>query len=280
MPTLTQTDRILYAARLAAFLDHHDKAVELLDRAIAADPDDPRLLRYRGHRNITLRNFEQARADFTKAAELIEGQTDEHEFYQRDVEPDLYEIVMGNEDAVRDQHIPVNEETCAQFAGYYKSTLHGSIWYHLAIANYMLEDFDAAHAAFERAAATQIDDDLAVAILDWRYMSLRRAGREAEAAALLEGVHTDEFDVNGTEDFYLRRLRMYTGQVTPEQLLDDTGDSYLSVATQGYGVGNWHYYNGDKEKARDVFEQVIKHGFKNAFGYMAAERDLAALQGV
>lgn len=279
MPTLTQIDRILHAARLAAFLDRHDKAVELLDRAIEADPHDPRLFRYRGHRNLTLRNYEQARADFIRATELIEGTTDEHEFYQRDVEPDLYEIIMGNEDAVRDQHIPVTVETRAQFADYYKSTLHGSIWYHLAVANYLLGDYDAAHEAFERAAQTQIDDDLAVAILDWRYMSLRRAGREEDAAALLEGVHTDEFDVNGTEDFYLRRLRMYTGQVTPEQLLDETGDSYLSVATQGYGVGNWHYYNGDKDRARKVFEQVLKHGFKNAFGYMAAERDLAALQG-
>lgn len=278
MPTLTATDRTLYAARLAAFLDQHDKSVELLTDGLAQSPDEPRLLRHRGHRRITLRDFPGALDDLSRAAQLIDGRPDEHEFYQADVVPDLYQLVLGNDEDVREPHIPVNEETNQQFTGMYKATLNGSVWYHKGIAHYLLGDFRLAHDAFAAAATTAADDDLAVAIVDWRYMSLRRADRVDEAAELLETVRPSEFaGVNSTHDFYLRRLRMYTGEIDPDELLRDNGGSYLAVATQGYGVGNWYLYNGSPERAEEVFREVLQHGFRNAFGFIAAERDLELL---
>jgi hypothetical protein len=50
-------------------------------------------------------------------------------------------------------------------------------------------------------------------------------------------------------------------------------DSTLDIATQGYGVGNWYFYNGQTEKAKEIFEKVIKGKYWAAFGYIAAETE-------
>ena len=49
----------------------------------------------------------------------------------------------------------------------------------------------------------------------------------------------------------------------------------MQIATHGYGVGNWYLVNGDKAKAREIFDRdVLKGGSWAAFGYIAAEADL------
>ena len=70
---------------------------------------------------------------------------------------------------------------------------------------------------------------------------------------------------------------MYKGLKTPESLLNfkkERGtDPALENATRGYGIGNWYYYNGQKEKAKEMFEKVLKTKNRAAFGYIAAEKD-------
>jgi hypothetical protein len=123
---------------------------------IADFPDDARLYRHRGHRYITLRQFDAAIADLTKAASLIEGKPDE-------VEPD------GQPNAA---NIPV-------------STLGFNIWYHLGLAHFVKGDWEAAAAAFTRCLDFSGNDDARVSTYDWLFMSLRRAGRDTEADQLL-----------------------------------------------------------------------------------------------
>jgi hypothetical protein len=48
----------------------------------------------------------------------------------------------------------------------------------------------------------------------------------------------------------------------------------VQIATQGYGVGNWYLVNGDKAKAKEIFERVVAGKAWPAFGYIAAEADL------
>jgi hypothetical protein len=74
------------------------------------------------------------------------------------------------------------------------STLQGNIWYHLALAHYLKHDFERALPAWREALATATNDDMLVATSDWLYMTLRRLGRDAEAAAVLEPVRA------GTEE--------------------------------------------------------------------------------
>lgn len=277
MPSLTQSDRYVYAARLQAFLGHIDEAEEILTEGLEQDPDNAVMLRQRGHRRLTLRDYQGALEDFARAIELIEGAADEHEFYQRDVEPDLVNLVLGREDLVREQHIPVNDETNTATAGMYKSTLHGSIWYHSGVAKYLTGDFAGAFHDFGKSAELAIDDDAVTATFDWRYMALRRLGRDAEAQSMLDELDTGSLAVTAGEDFYFRRLRLYKGEVTADEVIEQLAASPLALATQGYGVGNWYLYNGDREAAERVFESVIQNGAPHSFAYMAAEADLARM---
>lgn len=275
MTTLTQTDRFIHAARLMKYLDKNDESVRLLTEALAEDPENPRLYRYRGHSKITLRRFDEAREDLERAAELIVDTPDEHEFYQPQIEQDLIALILGREEDVRPQHQPVNAETIEELAGRYKATLHGSVWYHLGLAQYLSGHFAAAAEALASAAEVAVDDDLLVAISDWRYMALRRAGDEAGAAAHLDAIDTAAFSIQPDADSYLQRLFLYKGERTADEVLAHRADDPVAFTTQGYGVANWHFYNGREEQAVELFEQITQRGVRPAFAYMAAEVDLA-----
>jgi hypothetical protein len=80
-------------------------------------------------------------------------------------------------------------------------------------------------------------------------------------------------------DSYLKRCLMYQGKLAPEDVLKvsmaDLDQAALTMATQGYGVGNWFLYNGDREQAQRIFEQVVAGEYFGAFGFIAAEAELA-----
>ncbi|HEX9735460.1 MAG TPA: tetratricopeptide repeat protein, partial [Thermoanaerobaculia bacterium] len=119
--------------------------------------------------------------------------------------------------------------------------------YHLGLAHYLKEDFEQALAAYRECLAVSDNPDMLVATSHWLYMTLRRLGREAEAAKVLEPIYAG-LEVIENHD-YLRLLLMYRGEKTPEELLH--GDDGVGAATLGYGVGNWYFYNGDVERALD-----------------------------
>ena len=75
-------------------------------------------------------------------------------------------------------------------------------------------------------------------------------------------------------DAYYRRLLMYRGVLPPDSLLSTTGRDAITIATQGYGVGNWHLYNGRREQAEEIFWQVTSAEDWAPFGYIAAEAEL------
>ena len=118
------------------------------------------------------------------------------------------------------------------------------------------------------------NDDMLVASTDWLYMTLRRLGREAEAAAVLEPITPDMRILEN--DAYHRRLLMYKGLVPAEELLAVDTDDAVQLATYGYGVANWYLYNGDAERAQQIFERILTGPNWAAFGYIAAEAELAS----
>jgi len=81
-------------------------------------------------------------------------------------------------------------------------------------------------------------------------------------------------------DAYYKRLQMYQGKISPDSLLSTRGDdrdAALTIATQGYGVGNWYYYTGEPDKAWTIFRKVTSGSSTYSFGFIAAETDLARL---
>jgi tetratricopeptide (TPR) repeat protein len=243
----SSADAMIWIGRRLGYLWRYQDAIAQFTKGIERYPNDPRFYRHRGHRFITVRQFDKAVADFDKAVSLIKGKPDE-------VEPD----------------------GAPNPAGVPRSTLQFNIWYHLGLAHYLQGNYQKAYEAYVECMKVSKNDDSVTATADWMWMTLMRLGRTAEAAKVLERI-TPKMDIleNGS---YHRRLLMYKGLETPEALLDTAKADDTTIATQGYGVGNYYFVTGDKVKARAVFEKVTSGGGWNAFGYIAAEADLQRMK--
>jgi tetratricopeptide (TPR) repeat protein len=243
----TTAEAMIWLGRRQAYLWRYQDAIATFTKGIERYPNDPRFYRHRGHRYISTRQFDKAVADFEKAASLIKGQKDE-------VEPD------GAPNA----------------AGVPRSTLQFNIWYHLALAHYLQGHYDQAYTAWVECMKVSNNDDSIAATSDWMWMTLMRLGRKADAARVLERI-TPKMDILENQSYH-RRLLMYKGLEKPEALLDTSKADDTTIATQGYGVGNYYFVTGDTAKAKEVFEKVVSGGGWNAFGYIAAEADLARMK--
>jgi tetratricopeptide (TPR) repeat protein len=237
----------IWVGRRQAYLWRFQDALSTFSRGIARWPDNPKLYRHRGHRFITTRQFARAQADFERAVALVTGQPDE-------VEPD----------------------GAPNLAGVPRSTLQFNIWYHLGLAHYLQGHFQDAYAAYVECLSVSKNDDSIVATSDWMWMTLMRLGRRGDAQRVLDRI-TPKMDILENASYH-RRLLMYKGLETPGALLDTAKADDTTVATQGYGVGNYYLVNGDRGTARDVFTKVTSGAGWNAFGFIAAEADLERLR--
>src|SRR5437660_11492945 len=94
------------------------------------------------------------------------------------------------------------------------STNYG-IWYHLGIVRYARGDFPGAADAFARAQRRPPDAAELAGATDWLWMSLSRAGRAAEARAMLDR----RPDSVAAANAYAQRLRLYRGQIGPDDVI-------------------------------------------------------------
>ena len=235
---------IIWLGRHAAYLGQYGEAIRVFSDGLLSFPDSYRLLRHRGHRFITRRNFDAAIRDLSRAAELIEGVPDE-------VESDG----MPNE-----KNIP-------------RSTTHTNIYYHLGLAYYLSGDFAQSAEAYRKCLAFSKNDDMVCASAYWLYMSLRRSNDADGAQAVLEPIHS-EMDI--IENFaYHKLLLLYKGETTASELLGSADEGSIEDATLGYGIAAWHLVNGEADQAQKLFEQIVKGPMWPAFGHIAAEAELA-----
>jgi len=239
-------DNLIWLGRRIAYLGHYKDAIKIFTEGAETFPEDPRFLRHRGHRLITLRCFDLAIVDFNRAVKLIKGKPDQ-------VEPD------GLPNA---RNIPT-------------STLQSNIWYHLGLAHYLKGDFKSALKAYREAETVSTNPDMLVATTHWLYMTLRRLGREKEAAKAVGAIKPD-LDVIENADYY-KLIRLYQGKTTAAELLKEiSGEaSPLSKASVGYGLGNWFLYNDQRDEAQKIFRQIILGNQWASFGHIAAEAELS-----
>ena len=240
-------DSYIWYGRRLGYLSRFQEAIDIFTQGIEKYPNSAKLYRHRGHRFISIRQFDNAIKDLTAADTLIAG-------FPTEVEPDG----MPNK---------INTPL---------STTQFNILYHLGLVYYLKGDFANAQHAYLECLKSSNNNDLLVATIDWLYMTYRRQSKDLEAKFLLDNI-TDSIEVieNGS---YFNRCRMYQGKILPDALLhvaSDEQDADLALATQGYGVGNWYMYNGDSTKAKEVFEKVVAGKYFSAFGFIAAEAELA-----
>lgn len=242
-PSETNT---IWLGRRLAYLHRYHEAIEVYTRGLARYPASYRLLRHRGHRFISTRQFDRAIADFRAAWALSPRGVTE-------TEPDGIPNRLGK---------PLSN---TQF----------NILYHWGLAHYLKGEFTAAAERLFECLHYSDNDDLQVATRDWLWMALRRAGGEgavAAAAEILDGV-SPAMDII-ENDAYLKRLLFYRGELGVDALLQtDADEAGLALATQGYGVANWHVVHGRWGEARSMRERVLATGHWPAFAYIAAEAD-------
>ena len=236
-------DNIIWYGRRTAYSGDFRGAIEIYSDGIEKFPNDDRMYRHRGHRYISIREFDRAIADLEQAAKLIEGKDNE-------TEPDG----QPNE-----QNIPV-------------SSRHGNIWYHLGLAYYLKHDWENAFRAYQNGFNSGRNDDNRVSTTHWLYMIKRRMGDEKGAAKVLDVITVD---MNVIENFSYHKLCLfYKGEMDVQGLIGD-GEDTPSGASAAYGLANWYYYNGEDAKALEHLEALVATSSWAAFGFIAAEADLA-----
>ncbi len=228
--------------RRHAFL--YDEEVAHYTRALALAPDDWRLHRFRGHRQLSLRDFEAGVRDLERARELAPGDFD--------------------------------------------------VAYHLGLAYYLSGDFARAADEYLRCLALADDpasapeavsggrpcttiatsDDTRVAITEWAWRALMRAGREGEAERLLEGIHA-EMEVTANTA-YLRALLAHRGELPYAELVEPFPLSGR-FETHAYAAAVAELVRGDEERAHFFLRRVAEDPHWPGFGRIEAEADLARL---
>ena len=239
--------KIVWVGRRLGYLWRMNDAVAVYTGGIRRNPHHAPLLRHRGHRFISLRRFDRAEADLALAARMIEGRPDQ-------IEPD------GMPNA---RNIPL-------------TTTAFNVHYHLALTRYLQGDFAGSLSAHDETVKHigGFDDNL-VAVTYWRYLALRRLGRDDEAASVLEPVRA-EMDIIENHAYH-ELLLMFKGARPIAELESALDRENVSAATIGYGLGSWRLLEGDRARAKAIFEQVVAGPQWPAFGFIAAEADLARM---
>ena len=200
------------------------EAIETFTRGLEIEPTNALLLRWRGHRYLSVREFDRAFADLTRGGAI-------------------------------------------------DSTIYG-IWYHLGIVQYLRGNFADAAASFAKAQPIAPDAGELAGSTDWLWMSLSRAGRGAEAKAMLDR----RPDSKPVTNAYSRRLQLYRGEIGPDAVVTSADADDVQVATLAYGLGNWYLVRGDKTEARKWFERSVQSGGWPGFGFIASEVELKRLR--
>ena len=235
-------DNIIWYGRRTAYTGDFRGAIEIFSEGIEKFPDDDRMYRHRGHRYISIREFDRAIADLEQAAKLIEGKENE-------TEPD---------GAPNAQNIPV-------------SSRHGNIWYHLGLAYYLKQDWENAFRAYQNGFDSGRNDDNRVSTTHWLYSIKRRMGDEEGAAKVLDVITADMKIIENFSYYHL--CLFYKGDMTVQELIGD-GDDTPSGASAAYGLANWYYVTGDDAMALEHLNALVATSSWAAFGFIAAEADL------
>lgn len=206
---------------------HFREAIATFTRGLEIEPDNALLLRWRGHRYLSVREFDRAHADLTRGSTL---------------DPSIY----GN-------------------------------WYHLGIVQFARGEFAAAATSFERAQRIAPDPGELAGSTDWLWMSLSRAGRVADAKAMLD--RKPESRMPPIDNAYTRRLKLYRGEIGPDAVITPADTDEVQIATLAFGLGNWHLIKGDTAQARAAFERSVRStGGWPGFGFILSEVELQRLR--
>lgn len=241
-------ERLIAAGRVRRNYWQYRQAMELYTRAIDLAPGDWRPWRFRGHRYLSIRDFDRGVADLEEARERAPLNWDVAYHLG------LAYFFAGRFDDAADEYL-----RCLGLA-----------------------DDPAARAAqsddFRSCSQNADDVESRVAMTEWAVRATQRAGRPEVAERLLAGIGTDLEVVENVA--YHHDLLYHKGVLTAEQLLNPGPDAPYRRETVGFGVANHLLVQGDTAAAEALLEELVEDPWWPGFGRIAAEVDLARLRGV
>ena len=217
-------DRIIALGVAQSGARQFREAIATFTKGLEIAPNNAMLYRWRGHRYLSVREFDKAYDDLTRGLAI-------------------------------------------------DSTNYG-ILYHLGIVNFVRGNFARAAELFAKAQPRAPDAGELAGSTDWLWMSLSRAGRTNEAAAMLAR-RPDSLKVNNA---YTQRLRLYRGEIGPGQVITAADTADVQAATLAFGIGNWYLVRGDTATARTWFDRSVKSGGWPGFGFILSEVELRRLR--
>jgi tetratricopeptide (TPR) repeat protein len=234
----------LALGRAYAAYGQYQNAISAYSSGLERCPDSHRLLRHRGHRYITVHKLREASRDLERAWSLAKNQ------------PDALESADGS------------------------STDKSAILYHYGLSEYLRGDYRHADEVFKlRDGLPTLKDENVVSAASWHYWALRREGRAADAARVIEPIRNG-MDVKENKSYYTL-CRLYRGLLpvaeVEKQMVGEDGKLNVGLA---YGVACWKRFElKDEAGARALLERIVATGNWTAFGEIAAEADLARWPG-
>jgi tetratricopeptide (TPR) repeat protein len=239
---------LLAAAGARATAWRFREAISLYSRGAALHPTDARFLRFRGHRYLTVRQFEDGKRDLDRAA-VMDSTNFDIVYHQG-----LAHYLLGHFGRAADAYAK-----CLGFG-----------------ANDALRAKEARgeyRAGYRSCMRTATDPEALVSMTDWAWRANARAGRQAEAARLL-GTVQESMKVS-TNRSYFENLLMYKGSRTPDQVLEWAKSDSVRFSTSGYAVASWLLMKGDSARGWPLMEEIARGPHWNGFGAIGAEVEVA-----
>ncbi|HUR79256.1 MAG TPA: tetratricopeptide repeat protein [Thermoanaerobaculia bacterium] len=157
--------------------------------------------------------------------------------------------------------------------GYAIDSTNYGILYHLGIVRFARGEYNEAARLFTMALPRAPNAGEQGGSVDWLWMSLMRAGRTADAKAHLDRKPDTQPNTNA----YSTRIKLYRGELRPDQVLAAGDTTNVGRSTLNYGLGNWYLVSGDTANARAAFAASIAAGGWPGFGFILSEIELRRL---
>ena len=127
---------------------------------------------------------------------------------------------------------------------------------------------------FQKSYEHSADNVSLLASINWVYNCYRRLGRDKEAQKIVAPIQ----EGMGYSGNYYKCILVYNGSKSPEETIDFETASGFELCTVGYGMGNLQFVNGNRERAIEIYNKIVKENAWQANGFMAAEAELSRIK--
>lgn len=239
-------------------LGRYNEAIRVLTRCIELNPEQSVYYRWRGHYNISIRQFEEAIPDLEKGVELYK---------------------------------PMTEEDSKKWDARVLRLWQLDAPYHLALAYYYKRDFENASKWMKTCMEKALHDWERIAASYWLYLIYWRLDRKEEAGEIISSIPKD---IDKAPDYYKsggfiyhNLLLFFTGKITEKELLNAEKyekhfDNHIVpqvwYLTTNYGFGVFKLLSNQEKQAIEIFERMVEGDSWSTFGFIAAEVELAEIR--